>query len=90
MTFTAPLKDITVAQGQNVTLTCETSTPGSQVTWCKDGIEIKDTESGKYETECADEKHYLKIKDAEMEDGGKYTAYVGEEKTTAMLCVEGS
>ena len=89
MSFTSPLQDITVSKGQDVTLTCETSSRDQQVTWSKNGTEIEHAGSQKYAIESVGEKHELIIKNADEQDTGKYTAAVGEEETTAMLCVEG-
>lgn len=39
--FTVPLKEVQSVEGQTVEMSCELSKPGQQVTWLKDGVELK-------------------------------------------------
>ena len=45
ITFTTPLKDVSVPEDETVTLECEVSKPGQQVTWFRDGKKILKSES---------------------------------------------
>ncbi len=88
MTFTSPLKDTNVTEGDDVTLECETSKPGQKVEWFRDGKKIPKTD--KRALPFVDgTKHKLVLKDAKLDDTAKYSAKVGDADTTAQLTVSG-
>ena len=88
VTFTGPLKDTTVEEGEEVTLECETSKPGQKVDWYRDGKKIM--KSDKRATVASDGvKHKLTIKDAKLPDAAEFTAKVGDVDTAAKLTVSG-
>ena len=87
VTFTVPLKDTSVTDGESVTLECETSKPGQKVKWLKDGKEIKSDKTRKITSDQT--KHKLTLPKSTSKDAAEYTVQIGDVKTTATLEVVG-
>ena len=90
VTFTAPLKDIKIPEKEYVVLECEVSKPDVKLKWFKDGKEIKPDKKKGIITKTEGRKHSLTIPSAMVDDSGKYTLEVGDNKTECKLTVEGS
>ncbi|XP_076857452.1 interferon-induced protein 44-like isoform X2 [Brachyhypopomus gauderio] len=87
--FNTVLGDITVGNGEQISLSCEANNTGLTVTWEKDGyklkcvqdkhiMEQKETESEVWKTKCS-----LKIQNADERDQGNYTINLKNELGTA-------
>ena len=87
MTFTTPLYDITIPEGDNATFTCVTSKP-EKVQWFKNGKKITKP-SKRIQLRDDGPEHTLVIDKSELDDGAEYTAKIGDESTTGKLTVEG-
>ena len=87
VTFTTPLYDITLPEGDNVMLKCVTSKP-EKVQWFKNGKKITKP-SKRIQLRDDGPEHTLVIDKSELDDGAEYTAKIGDESTTGKLKVEG-
>ncbi|XP_059196374.1 obscurin [Centropristis striata] len=72
VTFKQKLKNLQIAEGQNITLYCEISKPGVRVEWRLGGDLLENGE--KYQIRQRDSALELIIRDAEPEDSGLYTS----------------
>ena len=88
VTFTTPLYDITIPEGDNVEFKCVTSKP-EKIQWFKNGKKITKP-SKRIQLRDDGNEHTLKIDKAELDDGAEYTAKIGDESTTGKLTVEGT
>lgn len=70
-----------------MTLTCEVAKEGANITFMKDGKEIKP--SDKHEIIIEGTKATLIIHDATPDDQGEYTAKTEDDTTSCKLLVEG-
>ena len=89
VTFTVPLKDVTVTVEETVTLECELSKPNKAVKWFKNGTEIKPDKKRGIEPKMDKTKHTLTIPKSIVEDSAEYTVKLGKVETKGKLTVEG-
>lgn len=88
--FKHPLENITIMEGLDVQLQCETEEENSSVKWCKDYHAInQDTKYRKIET-LPGYIYRLKISPARLEDDGKYTIEKNKFKSSANLTITGN
>ncbi|XP_035989347.1 obscurin [Fundulus heteroclitus] len=83
--FTLPLVNQEVTEGDVVALHCELSKPAPSVEWRKGGELLKNGD--KYQMRKKDLRVEMKIAELTVEDSGDYTCMCGEERTTARLTV---
>nr|XP_006823016.1 PREDICTED: titin-like [Saccoglossus kowalevskii] len=85
--FVKDLEDVEVVENEAVELTCEVSDEKAEVSWLKDGVEIK-PDDDKYEFKSSGRRRSLCLKSATVKDEAEYTCVVGDTSTTAELFVE--
>ena len=79
---------------RKVKLKCKTDNPEAKVKWYKDGKEIKKSDP-RYLVKSVDGEQTLEIKEAEIQDSGKYTCKIeefgkeGDSETTCEVAVGG-
>ncbi|MCR9011051.1 immunoglobulin domain-containing protein [Gabonibacter chumensis] len=88
--FTRKLRDLVVREGENAMFeVIFVGIPECEVTWYKDGVEIKS--GGRFRIDTKNGVSTLIIKDVRMEDQGEYTVRIknvaGEAYSTAKLKV---
>lgn len=81
------LKSQQLIEKDNVTLACELDDAGGDVTWFKDGEEIKPEDSKRIQAVKDGRKRKLVIKDAKVSDAGQYSCVSNADKTQAELVV---
>lgn len=86
-TFKAALKNQEAQEGNSVTLHCELSKAGVQVEWWKGKEMLKTGE--KYQLRHKEAKAELLIRKAQPEDSGVYCCVCGDQKTEAIIKVNG-
>ncbi|XP_037313232.2 obscurin isoform X7 [Pungitius pungitius] len=84
--FTKELESQRAAEGDEATLSCETSSPDCQVTWTKGSSVL--AAGGKFSMEQRAATHSLVVRKLSPEDSGEYTCDTGDRKTTATLTVK--
>ncbi|XP_077160177.1 obscurin isoform X7 [Paroedura picta] len=84
--FKEKLENKELQEDSTAILKCEISQPDISATW-KKGTQVI-SPSPKYEIQQEGTTHTLKIYDLKVEDSGKYTCDIGNEKTVAMVAVE--
>ncbi|XP_015279814.1 PREDICTED: obscurin, partial [Gekko japonicus] len=84
--FKEKLENKELQEDSTTILKCEVSQPNVSATW-KKGTQVI-SPSPKYEIKQEGTTHTLKIYDLKVEDSGKYTCDIGNEKTVAMVAVE--
>lgn len=84
--FTKPLEDQTVEEEATAELECEVSRENAEVTWYRDGQEIRKTK--KYDMVVDGRKRKLVIYDCALDDSRTYTCDAKHFKTSAFLSVE--
>ncbi|XP_058254097.1 obscurin isoform X2 [Hemibagrus wyckioides] len=84
--FTKDLKNQEAVEGDEATLSCETSTPDAQVTWKKDRKVI--SEGDKYSIQKNGTIQTLVIYQLTVGDAGEYVCEVGDKQTKATLSVK--
>lgn len=84
--FKKELKDVGATESGTATLLCEL-TKVAPVQWMKE--EKKLTENNKYRIRQEDTVTELVIHDLETQDAGRYTCVCGDQKTSAVLTVNG-
>ncbi len=89
VTFTVPLKDVTVTVEESVILECELSKPNQNVKWFKNGTEIKPDKKRGIEPKMDKTKHTLTIPKSVVEDSAEYTVKLGNLETKGKLTVQG-
>ena len=85
--FVSPLGDYNVMEKNTITLECEVTKPDRPAVWKKAGNEIKP--SDRFEMRVEGTKHYLTIKNAQLDDQDKYSIVVEGSESTGKLTVEG-
>lgn len=80
------LKSQQLIEKDNVTLACELDDAGGDVTWFKDGEEIK-PDSKRIQAVKDGRKRKLVIKDAKVSDAGQYSCVSNADKTQAELVI---
>ncbi|XP_075703653.1 obscurin [Rhinoderma darwinii] len=81
--FVKKLEAVTGETGSSVTLTCELSQTKGNVTWRRNGEEIKP--SKRFQIQSDGGKRILTISQLRAEDGGEYSCQSRDEKTMAQL-----
>ena len=87
--FVEGLKDIDAMTGQDVTLACTVSKDDVELTWKKNGKEIK-PDGKKYEVVRDGTIHRLVIHDLQLDDDAEYQCCFGDELSSCKLHVEGN
>ena len=87
--FVEGLKDTEVLVSQDVTLACTVSKDDVQLTWKKNGKEIK-PDGKKYEVVVEGTVHRLVIHDAQLDDDAEYQCCFGDDVSSCKLHVEGN
>lgn len=85
--FTNDLKNQEAVEGEQATLSCETSTPDAHVVWKKDKKVI--SEGDKYTIQKNNTTQTLVIYQLTVSDAGEYVCEVGDKQTKATLSVKG-
>ena len=73
---------------ETVTLTCQMTKPGVNITWLKDSKPLSLTDE-RYEMINQDCSYQLVIPKVTINDSAEYTVKVGELQSTAILIVNG-
>jgi hypothetical protein len=82
------LEDQEVIENQTATFTCTLSRPRLDVTWCKDGKELR--EGDKYQFVKEGKVYKLVVRAAQLDDQDKYTIKIADEcESSANLSVKG-
>ena len=89
VTFPAPLKDTKSTEKESVVLECKVSKPDVKPKWFKDGKEIKPDKKKGIIIKEDGRKLSLTIPSAMVDDSGKYSVEVGDNKIECKLKVEG-
>ncbi|KAK9538589.1 hypothetical protein VZT92_003751 [Zoarces viviparus] len=84
--FKKELESQEATEGDEATLSCETSSPDCKVTWLKDSTVISHGE--KYSMEQRATTHILVVHRLNVKDSGEYTCDTGERKSIATLTVK--
>ena len=74
---------------ESVTLSCELSKPGQEVTWLKNNVPLS-LGDGCFEGVNKDYSYQLHIAKVTLEDAGEYQIQVGDLECAAQLSVKGS
>ncbi|KAM4869513.1 LOW QUALITY PROTEIN: obscurin-like [Urocitellus parryii] len=83
--FSRELSDATVTEGEDLTLTCETTAPDTPVHWTKDGKMLQSARCQlSYEGCCAQ----LVITGATQQDGGRYKCEAGGAWSSSIVRVQ--
>ena len=86
-----PLKpEEKITEGETVVLHVEVSKPDVPGTWFKDELKIIPKADKKCDAAVSGTVHELTIQNATTEDQAEYTLEIGEERTTAVLKIEGN
>ena len=72
---------------KSITMECEVTKPDRVAVWKKNGVTLEPSE--RLEMRVEGTKHYLTIKDAQLDDQDKYSITVEEAESTGKLTVEG-
>lgn len=86
--FKKELESQEAIEGDEATLSCETSSPDCKVTWLKDSTVL--THGEKYSMEQRATTHILLIHKLNVKDSGEYTCDTGDKRSTASLTVKGN
>lgn len=81
------LKSQQLIEKDTVTLACELDDAGGDVTWFKDGEEIKPDENKRITPVKDGRKRKLLIKDSKVSDAGQYSCVSNADKTQAELVI---
>lgn len=76
-----------MTEGNSVVLRCELNKPASAVEWRRGGELLRNGD--KYQMRKKDLQVEMKISDLSLEDTGDYTCICGEQRTKAMITVNG-
>lgn len=88
VTFKKELESCEAKEGDEVTLTCETSSVDCKVTWLRGSTVL--TEGNKYRMEQIANTHTLAIRKLDVSDSGEYTCDTGDKRTSASVTVKGN
>lgn len=88
ISFKKKLENRETKEGEETTLSCETSSPDCKVTWRKGSTVLSQGE--KYTIQQRATIHSLVIHKLVKEDSGEYTCDTGETKSSATLTVKGN
>lgn len=86
--FKKELESQETIEGDEATLSCETSSPDCKVTWLKGSTVL--THGEKYSMEQRATTHILLIHKLNVKDSGEYTCDTGDKRSTAFLTVKGN
>ena len=82
-----PLRNTTVTEGDKLILEVELSKPDYPVTWKRDGITFKPSDTSRLTVDgCI---HRLEIDAVELEDEANYSLHAGEKSCKALVLIEG-
>ncbi|KAM9349716.1 obscurin [Symphorus nematophorus] len=84
--FKKGLESQEATEGEEATLTCETSSPDCKVTWLKGSTVL--THGKKHSIEQRANTQILVIHKLDVKDSGEYTCDTGDKRTTASLTVK--
>lgn len=85
--FSRPLTDVTVTEGEDLTLVCETTTLDSSVRWTKDGKTLRPSARCQLSREGC--RAQLVITGTTLQDGGRYKCEVGGASSSSIVRVHG-
>uniref|UniRef100_T1JH06 Titin n=1 Tax=Strigamia maritima TaxID=126957 RepID=T1JH06_STRMM len=85
--FLRKIQDQEVKEKQDTMFTVTISRPDGEVTWYKDGEQIKPSEKPRYEEVKEGPVRKLVIHECTVDDDGEYTCVLGEQECTAELAV---
>lgn len=85
--FSRPLGDVTVTEGEDMTLVCETTTLDSSVRWTKDGKTLRPSARCQLSYEGC--RAQLVITGTTLQDGGRYKCEVGGASSSSIVRVHG-
>lgn len=86
-TFSRPLENITGLKGSVLTLRCELNKPKGDVQWLKNAQEI--SPSRRHTIRAQGRERTFTIHQLAEEDAGEYTCESTEDRTSAVVSVEG-
>lgn len=78
---------IAVQETENIILTTVATTEHANVSWFRDGIQLK--EGSKYEMKREGLSHVLIVKSSEAKDSGTYTCRTAEDKMEFQVQIKG-
>ncbi|KAL1780292.1 obscurin, partial [Sigmodon hispidus] len=81
--FSRPLTDVTVTEGEDLTLDCETTTVDSSVRWTKDGKTLRP--SSRCQLSSEGRRVQLVIIGTTLQDGGRYKCEVGGTSSSSIV-----
>ena len=87
LSFTTKMKEQTVCEGDEFTLTCETNKPTKEVTWHRYSKKIY--EDDRTEIKSDGKTHTLCVKNATFDDSARYSAKVKDETASVKVTVDG-
>lgn len=85
--FSRPLTDVTVTEGEDLTLVCETTAVESSVRWTKDGKTLRPSARCQLSHEGCQAQ--LRITGTTLQDGGRYKCEVGGASSSSIVRVHG-
>lgn len=85
--FVKVLKSQQLIEKDNVTLACELDDAGGEVTWFKDGEEIKPDDNKRIQLVKDGRKRKLVVKDSRVSDAGHYSCVSNADQTKAELVI---
>lgn len=85
--FSRPLTDVTVTEGEDLTLVCETTTVDSSVRWTKDGKTLRPSARCQLSREGCQAQ--LLITATTPQDGGRYKCEIGGASSSSIVRVHG-
>ncbi|CAO2643307.1 Obscn [Lemmus lemmus] len=83
--FSQPLTDVTVTEGEDLTLVCETTTPDNSIHWTKDGRTLRPSARCQLNYEGC--RAQLVITGTTIQDGGRYKCEVGGATSSSIVRV---
>nr|XP_042140021.1 obscurin isoform X19 [Peromyscus maniculatus bairdii] len=83
--FSRPLTDVTVTEGEDLTLVCETTTLDSSVRWTKDGKTLRPSARCQMSYEAC--RAQLVIIGTTLQDGGRYKCEAGGSSSSSIVRV---
>ena len=84
---TALPSELTINEGESLTLKVEVSKPNQKVTWYKKDLEIIPEVEKQFKSSSEDKTHYLTIEQATLEDEGEFAVEVGKLSSFTKLNV---